>query len=203
MTSPVIDWGMAVLSLTGQRQSGDAYAVKDWDRKCLAVAIDGLGHGEEAAEAARIAVETLISHAQGSADIISLVQRCHQSLAKTRGVVLSLALFDALKDTMTWLGVGNVDGLLIRADPQASPARESLLARGGIVGYQMPPLRASTLHIGRGDLLIFSTDGIRSGFQQSVNPEEPPQLIAEQILMNYGRKTDDALVLAARYIGCS
>ena len=102
---------------------------------------------------------------------------------------------------MTWLGVGNVDGLLLRADPQTNPAHESLLLRGGVVGYQLPSLRPSTIHVGRGDILIFSTDGIRSGFEEEVNPEESPQQIADKIIMNYNRKTDDALVLVARYTG--
>ena len=34
--------------------------------------------------------------------------------SRTRGVVLSIALFNAENNTMTWLGVGNVDGLLLR-----------------------------------------------------------------------------------------
>ena len=46
---------------------------------------------------------------------------------------------------MTWLGVGNVDGFLLRADNQTKPAHESLFLRGGVVGYQLPSLRPSTL----------------------------------------------------------
>ena len=199
--SPIIDWGIATLCLAGEKQSGDAYVVKSWENKCLAAVIDGLGHGEDAADAARIASETLSNHASDSYDAASLVKRCHESLVRTRGVVLSLALFDAVNNAMTWLGVGNVDGLLFHADPQTNPAHESLLNRGGVLGYQLPSLRSSTLRLGRGDLLIFSTDGIRSGFEKEVSPEESPQQIADKILMRYNRKTDDALVLVARYTG--
>jgi serine phosphatase RsbU (regulator of sigma subunit) len=35
-----------------------------------------------------------------------------------------------------------------------------VLLRSGVVGYQLPTLRASTLPIAPGDLLIFATDGI-------------------------------------------
>jgi phosphoserine phosphatase RsbX len=201
MRSPVIDWGVSTLSLAGEERSGDAYAVKTWENQALVAAIDGLGHGKYAAEAAGIAAETLSSHAADSKDVVSLVRRCHESLLRTRGAVLSLALFDAAENTMTWLGVGNVDSLLIRLDSRTKPVRESLFPRGGVVGYQLPSLHPSTTHVGRGDILIFSTDGIRSGFEPEVNPEETPQQIADMILANYNRKTDDALVLAVRYRG--
>lgn len=113
---------------------------------------------------------------------------------------MSLASINALDNTMTWLGVGNVDGVLLRPDANASPVRESLLVRSGIVGYQLPPLRLSTISLVRGDVLIFATDGIRSGFVEGVRLTNSPQEIAESIIARYIKKTDDALVLVARYI---
>jgi len=199
MRNTFADWGVATLPLAGEKQSGDIYVAKSWGNKFLAAVIDGLGHGKHAANAARIAAETLISHASESDDVVSAVRLCHETIMRTRGVVLSLALFDAVNHTMTWLGVGNVDGFLIHVDPQKNPAYESLTLRSGVVGYQIPFLRPSTIHVGKGDILIFSTDGIRSGFEREVNPEEAPQQIADKIMINYNRKTDDALVMVARY----
>ena len=199
--SPFIDWGVSAHSLAGEKWSGDAYAVKAWENKFLVAAIDGLGHGQYAAEAAGIAAETLINHAADFVNLPSLVKRCHESLVRTRGVVLSLALFDVATDAMTWLGVGNVDGLLLHADSRKNRTHESLLVRGGVVGYQLPPLHPSALPLDRGDVLIFYTDGIRSGFEAEVNLEESPQQMADKILRGFNRKTDDALVLAVRYIG--
>jgi len=201
LRTPLIDWAVAAHALPGEERSGDTHVVKAWGNKFLLAVIDGLGHGEHAANAAQIAADTLISHASDSEDVVSLMNQCHKSLVKTRGAVLSLALFDTVNDTITWLGVGNVDGLLLRADRHIKPSSESLLQRGGVVGYQMPSLRPSTTHIRRGDILILSTDGIRGGFEKEVNPEEAPQQIADMIIMNYNRKTDDALVMVARYTG--
>jgi len=199
MTGPLIEWGVAARPLAGEDQSGDSYVIKTLGDKVLAAAIDGLGHGSEAAEAARIAAMTLTNHA--SEDIISLVKICHETLTKTRGVVLSVASIDLAKNTMTWLGVGNVVGLLMRADPAAVPSHESLMQRGGVVGYQMPSLRATTVEIKKRDTLIFTTDGIRSGFDRGVNRRSSPQRIADAVIANFNRKTDDALVLVVRYIG--
>jgi len=102
---------------------------------------------------------------------------------------------------MTWVGVGNVQGVLVREDPYTFPRYESLLLRGGVVGARLPPLRASILTIARGDLLVLCTDGIQSGFIEGVRPKDAAQRTADRILARYAKDTDDALVLAARYLG--
>jgi hypothetical protein len=66
----------------------------------------------------------------------------------------------------------------------------------------MPSLRAATLSIARGDTLIFMTDGISSDFSPDSPLEGHPQRIADTILNRYGKQSDDALVLVARYLGC-
>jgi len=197
--SSLIEWGVGTLMLAGEERSGDAYVVKALKGKVLAAAIDGLGHGKKAADASQMAVLTITDHA--AEDIVSLVRRCHEALTRTRGAVLSLASFDATGNTMTWLGVGNVDGYLLRADHHIKPSHESLFRSGGVVGYHLPSIRPSTLNINPGDTLIFSTDGIRSGFIEEVKPEDPPQRVADTIITNYNKKTDDALVLVVRYVG--
>lgn len=199
MRNAIIDWGIACQALDGAEWSGDAYVIKAFKNKVLVAAIDGLGHGKQAADAACAAVATLMDCPEEG--IVTLVRRCHEGLLKTRGVVMSIALFNAVDDSINWVGVGNVYGFLLRSDQHTIPDHESLLLRGGVVGYQLPPLRSSKINVGRGDILIFSTDGIRSGFEKEVNPHESPQQIADNILMNYNRKTDDALVLVARYTG--
>jgi hypothetical protein len=199
--SSILDWGAATPAVARVTGPDDAYCVKSSEKKFLIALIDGLGHGKRAADAARIACAALTSNASDSDDVVSLVKYCHKSLSGTNGVVLSLALFDAGSNTMTWLGVGNVDGVLLRADPQANPPHEVLFPIGGVVGSQLPSLNPSTIHVSKGDILIFHTEGIHSVFEKEVNPEEQPQQIADRIMMNYNRKTDDALVLVARYIG--
>jgi len=122
-------------------------------------------------------------------------------LRSTRGVVISLAAFNAVDETMTWVGVGNVEGVLLRADPTVDPGNESLLLRSGVVGSRLPLLHASIVPVMRGDTLIFATDGIRSEFAQRLALGDGPQQLADRILAQYAKGTDDALVLVARYVG--
>lgn len=195
----MIEWGVAELTLPGQPESGDRYMVSHFPHGILVAVVDGLGHGDEAAAAAKGAITTLEGSAHES--VIALMRRCHERLRGTRGAVMSLASFNALDETMTWLGVGNVEGTLFRADPHGIPEHESLLLRGGVIGGQLPPLRASILPLARGDTLILLTDGVRPPSIHEVNLGSPPKQLAAQILARYGKGTDDALVLVARYVG--
>jgi negative regulator of sigma-B (phosphoserine phosphatase) len=195
----LIDWGVAALTLAGERESGDLHLVKPIGTGVLVSVVDGLGHGADAAAAARAAVAALNRHAQES--VLLLLQRCHQALAGTRGVVVSVALFDRTDGSMTWLGVGNVEGLLLYADGGGRRGRERLVTRGGIVGSELPPLRPEVLAVSPGDTLILATDGVHSGFADDLTVDAPPQQLADQILKRCGKSTDDALVLVARYVG--
>jgi len=199
--SLLIDWGVAAAALPGQTQSGDLSLVKPVPTGVLIAVVDGLGHGAEAATAARTAVATLDQHASES--VSALLERCHWALKGSRGVVMSLAFADRAHNTLTWIGVGNVECMLFHAAGASSsgPARASLVTRGGIVGSELPQVRAQVLPLAAGDLLIFATDGIRDGFSDGLQFEAPPQQLAEHILSQHGKGTDDALALVARYRG--
>ena len=192
----LIEWGVAQEILPGQQQSGDHYLVKTLRQGVLLAVVDGVGHGQDARRAAELAIRSLEEMNTGS--LIPLVRRCQATLQGTRGVVLSMAFFNGQDGTMSWLGVGNVEGVLLRK--QGEPRRESLLLRAGLVGAHLPPLSAATVPVSPGDLLILSTDGVRGGFTESLNLNGPAQETAQHILGHHWRNTDDALVLVARYV---
>ena len=200
VSTGLIEWAVAELVLPGQSESGDRFLVTPTPDGALVAVVDGLGHGAEAAEAAKAAVRSLERHAHEP--IIPLIRSCHRSLAGTRGVVMSVAAFDARAETVTWVGVGNVEGVLLRAQATATLGRESLLLRGGMVGVHLPALAAAIVPVTRGDELIFATDGVRSDFVVRPLPGgDAPQQLADDILAKWGTRTDDALVLVARYLG--
>lgn len=185
--------------MDGESESGDACAVVAFPGGVLVAVVDGLGHGPTAAAAARAAITTI----ERAADLPlrPLIELCHSELRRTRGVVLSLASLHVASRTMTWAGVGNVDGVLFRADGRATPPREALLPRGGIVGYQLPALRETTISLTPGDTLVMATDGLRPQFEEERPMNRPPQAFAEELLALHGKRTDDALVLVLRYLG--
>lgn len=115
---------------------------------------------------------------------------------------MSLASFNGRQDTMTWLGIGNVESVLLRGRRDGARDQESLLLRGGVVGSRLPSLMTSVLPVERDDVLIMATDGVRSDFaHDNSHLGGSPQELAERILRRYQKKSDDALVLVARYLG--
>jgi hypothetical protein len=200
MTSPprVVDWGWAGRALEGD-ESGDLHVVVPFRGGAVVTLIDGLGHGPEAAFAARAAIPVLEQHASES--VLFLIQRCHEALRKTRGAVMSVASFRAIDSSMTWIGVGNVEGVLLRAQGEHARTDQAIAARGGVVGYQLPALRAAAVQVLPGDTLIMTTDGVRGGFTGCVMMEQTPQEIADAVLARYSKGSDDAHVLVARYVG--
>ena len=196
----LIEWALAGMALGGNdNESGDRHLIARFPDGVLAAVMDGLGHGPEAASAARQAAGIL--EASAGEPVIALVQRCHDGLRRTRGVVMSLASFTARDSSMAWIGVGNVETVLLRADPSATRRREAISGRGGVVGYQLPPLRATALPVSRGDTLIMATDGIRAAFTSALSPAPTPQQLADSIMTQHCKGSDDALVLVVRYVG--
>lgn len=196
---PVLDWSVASRALPGELVSGDLHVIAPWRHGMLIGVIDGLGHGEEATAAARIAAAVLEQHAGES--VIALVQHCHRALQRTRGVVMTLASLNTFDDTLSFLGIGNVEAIVYRANAETKPRRESVLLRGGVVGYQLPALHASILPLSAGDLVVFATDGVREDFAELINPREPMREMVERIIAKKFRGNDDGLVLGCRYLG--
>ena len=193
----IIEWGWAGRAL--EEPSGDMHAVVEREDGALVALLDGLGHGIEAATAVRAAIPVVEAH--NGASVVLLVQQCHEALRKTRGAAMTVAWFDARDASMTWTGVGNVDGVLIRAARSAQGPKEAISTRGGVVGYRLPSLRATRHEVSSGDLLVMATDGIRSTFSAGIVTQFTAQEIAESILVRYAKGTDDAHVVVARYLG--
>lgn len=195
----IVEWAVAGRALAGQPISGDLHLVAPFEGGALAAVIDGLGHGPEAAKAAEAAAAVLSRRPDAS--ITDLIQLCDEKLRPTRGAVLSLASFDAARGVVTWAGVGNVEGVLLRAWETSKDARQSILPRNGVVGYQTPSPRVAVWPVATGDILIFATDGVSHGFTATVADGRTPQKIADDIIADHGKSTDDALVLVVRYLG--
>src|SRR5438094_10533426 len=74
----LIEWGVASLAMPGEAESGDRHLVKSVGTGVLVAVVDGLGHGAEAASAAKAAVAALERHASESP--APLLERCHRAL---------------------------------------------------------------------------------------------------------------------------
>ena len=195
----LLEWATATRVRPGERVSGDLAVLAPAPAGALIAAVDGVGHGPAALRAARVAVREASRCTK--ADVATLTRRCHRALRHTRGAALSVGLVAGAGRSLTWLGVGNVEGRLVRATCGGRSAQESLALAPGLPGRDLPELSPKTLSLDRGDLLIFATDGVAQCFADGLDVSGSTSEIAERIMTRHWKADDDALSVVARYLG--
>jgi len=198
MSSPVIEWGFAEQPLPGETESGDRCVVQVANDRATIAVIDGLGHGSEAALAAKAAVEILESYPNEG--ILPLFRLCHARLRATRGAAMTVARYDSGAQQIEWLGAGNVRAILLRATPEGTTEYRDMLVYSGAVGVRLPTVEVLELDVNPGDVLVLATDGIQGAFADALRYSEDPKSQAERLLASYRTNTDDALILVARLV---
>ncbi len=183
--------GVAQRPAEGETLCGDAYAVVRRGRSTLVALADGLGHGPEAARAAR----AFCSHAETAADqaLESILESAELAVAGTRGVAAALLRLDP-PGHFEFAGVGNV---VLRA---VSRRPIHPLCVAGVVGRRNTrKLRCDRFDVERGDLLVLHTDGVSNRWDLSRLAGEPPGRLAQELLDVHGRAHDDATCLVVRW----
>jgi negative regulator of sigma-B (phosphoserine phosphatase) len=191
---PQLERGIAERALPGEARSGDHAVFVTRSSGALVAAIDGLGHGGEAADAADVAADVIARFPDE--EPVTLLERCHDALRHTRGVVMTVAWFDLEDAQLRWTGVGNVEGRLVRAGGGPS---EGAFTRGGVVGYNLPGTRVTSAELADGDVVVMITDGVDSNFAEAIALGGTAQQMADRILATHAREADDALVVVVRY----
>jgi hypothetical protein len=195
---PFLRWAVAGRPMPGEKRSGDAATVQTTSSRCVLAVIDGLGHGEEAAIAADMA--TAIVERNRGEPLIPLLLLAHEHLIESRGVAATMAIVDGETGRLDWLGVGNVNGVVLHADESAKPRTRGVFLHRGVLGYLLPTLHVpEPVQLADGDFLVLATDGVRGDLTAALHPELPIDRLAENILADQATPDDDALVLVARY----
>jgi phosphoserine phosphatase RsbX len=198
-----IDWATARRPRPGEQACGDyPIAASAGAAAALFGVVDGLGHGSAAAEAAECAAGVALG--APTEPLEALVRRCHAALTYTRGAAMTLARIDFEARSLRWIGIGNVTGYVVGKSPRGVEVRSAARLAGGIVGFRLPEtLVAEEVPIGPGDLLVIASDGITEDHLDNIDFATSSTDIAERILAQNSRESDDALVLAARHRGFS
>lgn len=157
---------------------------------CIA---DGLGHGEHAERAALAALDYVAQHL--SEPLPSLFAGCNTAIRHTRGVAMSIAVVDEGAGTLTYAGIGNTCAMVVGERTVRLPGNY------GIVGGGYRRLSPETVPLTPGDLVVMYTDGIETYCDVSAYHDArraDVQQLAERILQDWCRETDDAAVLVFR-----
>jgi negative regulator of sigma-B (phosphoserine phosphatase) len=188
-----ITWGAVCRAKQSQTVSGDVYLVQAYEEgRVLAAVIDGLGGGEEAARAARLAEKTIREHIEHP--LQEVVRLSHAALHSTRGAVIGLLRLELGSHHASYVGVGNI-GVHVYSRQPIKP-----ISKNGILGFRLPTLLELRYMYDPGDIFVMYSDGISGGFSQDgkIDIKQAPQRMAEQILATYGKYTDDATVVAIK-----
>jgi hypothetical protein len=191
-----VEWSVATRPKNGHTDSGDFSCVRELDDGVLLVVVDVLGHGSDAAKAARRFLDIIEVDPIGD-DLPALFDRCDVLLRSDRGAVMTAVLLRTNEQCIRYLGVGNVQAVVVRGDDRA--AREWLLIRSGVLGNGLGPLEARALAVRPGDVVVLATDGIHQAYASSIDPLQTVDRIAQTVLDTHATGKDDALVLAARF----
>jgi phosphoserine phosphatase RsbX len=190
-----LTWAAADRARGGAVDSGDSFVVVDRERGPLVAVLDGLGHGPEAARAARAGADALRRNCHQPMD--ALFRHCANALRATRGAVATICSFDHPSGRLTWAAIGNVVGLLLHRNGEAGPRRREVVQIGGILGHARRPPRIETVDLR--PLLVLATDGIHPDFLEALDDGGDPGRLAARILSSYAVDDDDALVLVGCY----
>jgi len=184
----IISASQISLPMPGEIQNGDAALIRQsvTGDTILAV-IDGLGHGPDAAQASRKAIEvlTLMSF---ETSVLDAMQEMHQELRGTRGAAGTLCVVRGFK--LEICAVGNVALM-------CTGCSIPLVLSPGVLGHQVGRFRIGACEISPGARLALLSDGISTRFRLEEYKLSEPKLACKEIMDRYRRKEDDASILVA------
>lgn len=192
--SAVPMWGAVMTCAPGESVCGDQWSMALSSGGLLTIIlVDGLGHGLLAHDVARHAVQTFAAHHHSQPGM--LLHRLHAALSGGRGAAVAVAQADVLSGAMTYAGVGNVAGMIVRTDGRQT----GLVSMNGTVGADHITVREFQYQWNPGDVLVMHSDGIRSHW--SLNDRggllhRHPAIIAAVLHRDFSRGRDDAAVVA-------
>lgn len=184
-------------ALAGEPVCGDGWAVKQSPGRAVFLVVDGLGHGEDAAVAARAALAAF--EAVGTAhpgQPGTVLERLHEAMTGTRGAAAAVAEWDEKQETVCFAGVGNIAGEIV-----SGAGSSRMVSHHGIVGYQVRRIQEFTYACPADSLLLLSSDGIATLSSLAAYPglaAQEPALIAGVLYRDFNRERDDATIVVAR-----
>ncbi len=190
MAAPLIKVVGVSRPYPGEDVSGDAWLHLKYAWGDRIILVDGAGHGPTAAAAAQAALETLQHPGQHSFD--DAFRRCHEALFHTRGAVLSMV--EIAQHSLSFAGVGNVDGRLIQEGrvTRFTPDR-------GLLGSTLPRIHPLTLDLPAEEwFVVMHSDGVSLKLNLEWHVLREPQsrpAALDGALEQWGRMTDDAMIV--------
>ncbi len=189
-----LEIGAVCLPKPGEVVSGDTWAVEAMSGHFTLLVADGLGHGPDAARAARAATEILVRHAKEAPG--TLLELGHQALASTRGAAVAFARIDLGQGKGVYAGVGNISGRV-----ESGSGRRQLVSHNGTLGHTLRKVQEFPFDYPADGTLILHSDGLTSHWSLADYPRlmaKHAGLIAGVLYRDHVRGRDDVTVVVIK-----
>ena len=189
-----LQFGTVSVPFPGEEVNGDGWIARKVGNCVIFMVVDGLGHGPLAAEAAREAES--IASAIKEFTPTAILQDCHDTLKKTRGAAMSVAVVDLEKKLLHFAGIGNVAACIVSPDTS-----RSMTPYNGTLGHQIHRIQEFSYPWNPDSILIMHSDGLNTRWNLNDYPgiwSKQPALIAGLLYRDFVRGRDDVTVLVAK-----
>lgn len=189
-----LEFGAVCLPYPGESLCGDGWATSNKNGVFSIMVVDGLGHGEHAAQAADQAINVFKENGMLFPQVH--LQKAHGALRTTRGAALVVLQADLKTQTISYSGIGNISGGAVTAGTS-----KSFVSLNGTVGHQAQRFQEFNYEWTKGAFLILHSDGLQSKWKLDGYPGLPmrhPSLVAGTLYRDFRRERDDVTVLIVR-----
>jgi anti-sigma regulatory factor (Ser/Thr protein kinase) len=189
-----LELGAVCLPKRGESVAGDSWLLERWGDYRTVLVIDGLGHGPNAARAARAATDAFATHA--SAAPAALMEICHGALASTRGAAGAAARITPAKGVGHFAGIGN-----IACRVETTGERRQLVSHSGTLGHVLRRVQEFEFAFPAEALLILHSDGLTTHWTTADYPglmSKHAGLIAGVLYRDHERGRDDVTVVVLK-----
>lgn len=189
-----IAFGGICVAKPGEDDCGDGWLVQSADGRHSVLVVDGVGHGAQAATAARTALR--IAQENVRREPVAVLESMHAALRSTRGAAAALATLAPHAACGSFAGIGNIRSLV-----RAPEATRNLVSHNGTLGHQVRRFQAFDFAFPPNALLVLHSDGIATRWAFDAYPgleRHHPAVIAATIYRDHARGRDDATVVVLR-----
>jgi len=173
---------------------GDGWHLALDEGRLVVAMIDGLGHGDPAAEATDAGTAAL--EAAGMLAPDELIDRMHQRMAGTRGGAVAVFCQDIASGRAQFAGIGNISATLLEG-----ATSKGLASHPGIVGGQYRRTHAFNVNAIPGSLLVMHSDGLQARWSLGKYDGlqyRHPALVVAVLQRDFDRGRDDTGLIAVR-----
>ena len=175
----------------GFKSNGDAYFIKRYEDSAIVAVLDGIGHGDKASEASRMALKVIEDKFRD--DLEKIVLTVHRKLHGSRGCVIGIVRMNK-EGKIEYLGVGNV-----RTQIYTTDMYKRLVSFDGLLGSNIRTLRTDRLTLSTPCLIVLHSDGVASfNFDDKRIVYRPVMEVAKESFEKHKKSSDDATLLIAR-----